>query len=45
MSGAVEKNYISLLSGALVGDRIAVEHSLIRNKGNNSSRFNKTASI
>ncbi|MBT3548460.1 MAG: RluA family pseudouridine synthase [Gammaproteobacteria bacterium] len=37
MSGAVEKNYISLLSGTLTGDRIAVEHSLTRNKGNASN--------
>ena len=36
MSGAVEKNYMSLLSGTLSGDRIAVEHSLVCNNGNKS---------
>ena len=43
MSGAVEKNYISLLSGALVGDRIAVEHSLVRNKGNKTNSVSVSA--
>ena len=33
MAGKVEKNYISLLSGTLTGDRIAIEHSLQRNRG------------
>ena len=33
-SGEVKKNYLSLLSGALSGDRVAVDHSLARNRGN-----------
>ena len=30
----IEKNYLSLLAGALQGDRIAIDQSLIRNKNN-----------
>ena len=36
-SGMVEKNYLSLLSGALNGDKVAVEQPIIRNKDNRSN--------
>ena len=36
-SGNVEKNYLSLLSGSMSGDRIAVDQSITRNKGNRNN--------
>ena len=36
-SGMVEKNYLSLLSGSLSGDKVAVEQPIIRNKDNRSN--------
>lgn len=43
-SGNVEKNYLSLLSGELSGDKIAVDHSLIRNKLNNAPSVSVSSS-
>ena len=40
-TGNVEKNYLSLLSGILCGDKVAVDQSLTRNKGNR----NKSVSV
>ena len=36
-SGNVEKNYLSLLSGSMTGDRIAVDQSITRNKGSRNN--------
>ena len=36
-SGNVEKKYLSLLSGSMSGDRIAVDQSITRNKGNRNT--------
>ncbi len=43
-SGNVEKNYLSLLSGELSGDKIAVDHLLIRNKLNKAPSVSVSSS-